>query len=210
MRYGMVIDLKTCIGCYGCQVFCKSENSTPYGMTWSKVLFYETGKFPAARKIPLPVLCMHCAEPGCVDVCPTGASIKRVDGIVTVDSNKCTGCLNCIPSCPYGARYLYKEDRQLFPGQGSTVFEKITNQKHKIDFIGKCDFCLHRIEEGLLPACVRNCMTGARHFGDLDDPDSEVSKLIKGDGVCQLTPALVPGQVSLRSSIKSSVYYLLP
>ena len=100
MRYGMVIDLKRCIGCYGCQVFCKAKNATPPGICWSRVLFYESGRYPTVRKIPLPVLCMHCGAPACVDVCPSGASVRRSDGIVTVDSAECYGCGLCASACP--------------------------------------------------------------------------------------------------------------
>jgi len=207
MRYGMVIDLKRCIGCYGCQIFCKAENATPPSMPWSRVLFYESGKYPSVRRTPLPVLCMHCEAPSCVDVCPTGASMKRPDGIVTIDSNKCTGCLNCLIACPYGARHLYSMEEH-FPGQGLTPYEKVGYQRHTTDTVGKCDFCLSRIEKGLKPACVENCMAKARYFGDLDDPDSEVSQLIHDIGAFPVYPAVFPGTVVERTEIAPSVYYL--
>ena len=115
MRYGMVIDLKKCIGCYGCQIFCKVEKTTPSGVAWSRVLFFESGRYPKVSKTPLPILCMQCGAPECVDVCPTGASVRRPDGIVTIDSTKCTGCLNCLIACPYGARQLYPKNGEYFP-----------------------------------------------------------------------------------------------
>ena len=210
MRYGMVIDLKKCIGCYGCQIFCKAENATPPGISWSRVLFYEIGNYPNTRKIPLPVLCMHCQPPSCVDVCPTGASIKRPDGIVTIDNEKCIGCLNCITVCPFGARYLYAKDAGYFPGQGLTPYEKVGYQKHFPGTVEKCNFCLPRVERGLEPACVSNCMARARYFGDLDDHDSEVSKMIHNREVQQLYPDYYPGSPvpETKPEINTSVYYL--
>lgn len=201
MRYGMVIDLKRCIGCYGCQIFCKAENATPPGIQWSRVILYETGHYPAVRKMALPVLCMHCADPICVAVCPTGASVKRPDGIVTVDSAKCVGCEACVIACPYSARNFYAKERQYFPGQGLVSYEKAGYRRHPTGVVEKCDFCLPRIEKGLEPACVASCMTGARRFGDLADPYSEVSQLIKSRGGFQLHPEL---------GTDPSVYYLAP
>lgn len=210
MRYGMVIDLKRCIGCYGCQIFCKSEKATPPGMLFSRVLFYESGTYPEVRKTPLPVLCMQCQEPSCVEVCPTGAGIIRPDGIVTVDSRKCTGCLNCVIACPYGARHFYREDEEHFPGQGLTPYEKAGYQRHAEGVVEKCDFCLPRIGKGLKPACVQNCMAKARTFGDLDNPDSEVSKLIRSREGFQIHPACYPGSPETAPEGEPSVYYLAP
>jgi len=209
MRYGMVIDLKRCIGCYACQIVCKTENATPPGVQWSRVLFYESGNYPSVRKIPLPVLCMHCEDPACVAVCPTGASIKRPDGIVTIDSNKCTGCLNCVNACPYGALQLYSGHGEYFPGQGLTPYEEVGYQKHTAGVVSKCDFCLSRIEKGLKPACVESCMANARYFGDLDDPDSEVSQLIRNKDAFHVYPAVCLGAAA-DPDIESSVYYLAP
>ncbi len=212
MKYGMVIDLKKCIGCYGCQIFCKSENATPPGMLWSRVLLYESGKYPDVKKVPLPVLCMHCGAPACVDVCPTKASIKRADGIVTVDASKCIGCGNCVMVCPYGARHSYLKVEEYFPGQGLTPYEEVGYQKHTVGTVGKCDFCLHRIKKGLKPACVENCMAQARYFGDLDDPDSEVSRLIRDGKAFQVYPDVYPGDeiTGDKPELNPSVYYLTP
>ncbi len=199
MRYGMVIDLKRCIGCRGCQIFCKAENATPPGILWSRVLFYESGHYPTVRKTPLPLLCMHCRTPVCVEVCPTKASVRRPDGIVTIDQKKCMGCETCVIACPYGARSFYSQEREYFPGQGLTPYEKAGYQRHHTGVVEKCDFCLPRIEKGLEPACVANCMAKARYFGDLDDPYSEVSQLIKNRGGVQIHSEL---------GTDPSVYYL--
>jgi len=201
MRYGMVIDLKRCIGCYGCQIFCKAENATPPGILWSRVLFYESGHYPNVKKMRIPLLCMHCKEPACVDVCPTGASTKRPDGIVTVDSTKCLGCKSCVIACPYGARSFYSEEKEYFPGQRLTPYERVGYQRHHTGVVEKCDFCLSRIQQGLEPACVVSCMAKARYFGDLDDPHSQVSQLIRNYNGFQMYPEL---------GTDPSVYYLPP
>jgi molybdopterin-containing oxidoreductase family iron-sulfur binding subunit len=200
MRYGMVIDLKRCIGCNGCQIFCKSENATPPGILWSRVLFYESGSYPHVKKIHLPLLCMHCKNPACVDTCPTGATAKRPDGIVTVDSTKCMGCKSCVVACPYRARSFHRKKSEYFPGQGLTPYEEIGYQKHPIGVVEKCDFCLSRIREGLKPACVTGCMAKARYFGNLDDLDSDVSILIRDYRGFQIYPEL---------GTDPSVYYIL-
>ena len=211
MRYGMVVDLKRCIGCYGCEIFCKTANATPPGVRWSRLLFYEFGKYPTVKRLPLPLLCMHCRSAACVEICPTGASAKRPDGIVVIDGAKCSGCLNCMMACPYGARFLSSlEDANVFPRQGLTPFELVGYQRHTRGTVSKCDFCLSRIEKGLKPACVKNCMSKARYFGDLDDPDSEVSQLISNRRAFQISPGAYPGS-PLRESISEinpSVYYL--
>ncbi len=207
MRYGMVIDLKKCIGCYGCQVFCKTENATPPGVLWSRVLFYELGRYPKVKRMPLPVLCMHCETAACVDVCITGASIKGKNGIVTVNSEKCAGCLNCVVACPYGARFLSAGGSEYFPGQGLTPYERAGYQKHRKGTVEKCDFCMSRVEKGLEPACVKNCMAKARIFGDLDDPKSEVFRLITGRAF-HAYPVAAPGATAMKPEMACSVYYL--
>lgn len=218
MRYGMVIDLKRCIGCHGCQIFCRAENATPAGMLWSRVLFYESGKYPQVSKMPLPVQCRHCTTPACVDVCPTGASAKRPDGIVTIASDKCTGCLNCLMVCPSGARHsyhdpaypdpVYSDQAEYFPGQGLTPYERAGARQHTVAGVGKCDFCLSRTEQGLKPACVANCMTKARYFGDLDDPQSEVSQLLRSREVLQIYPGVSPCKAGTPGEMNYAVYYL--
>lgn len=199
MRYGMVIDLKKCIGCYGCQILCKSENATPPGILWSKVVFYETGHYPNVKKMHVPMLCMQCKEPPCVNVCPTKASAKRPDGIVTIDKTKCLGCQSCVVACPYGARAYYAEEKEYFPGQGFTPYEETGNKRHHTGVVEKCEFCLPLIQNGLQPSCVASCMAKARYFGDLDDPNSEISQLIaKYNGF----------QMHTELGTNPSVYYL--
>ena len=114
-RYGMVIDLKRCYGCYACVMACKAENYTPPGVFWGRLLKGEAGSFPNTVRQALPVLCMQCEDPACLSVCPTGATIQGDDGIVTVDQDKCVGCKYCMMACPYGARYLVDEWKSYFP-----------------------------------------------------------------------------------------------
>jgi len=193
----MVIDLKRCVGCYGCQIICKAEHFTPPGIFWARVLKEEFGDYPA-RRISLPLLCMHCREPECLRVCPTGATQQRPDGIVVIDKNQCIGCRYCMVACPYNARYFYAGPRSYYPA-GFTPYEELGYQNHVPGTVQKCDFCVERLERGLEPACVANCMCKARYFGDLEDPESQVSRLIRERRGFQLNPEL---------GTDPSVYYL--
>jgi tetrathionate reductase subunit B len=165
VQYGMVIDVRRCIGCHACTVACKSEFDVPLGVNRSWVEYVEKGVYPNVGRSFLPRLCNHCSEPPCVDVCPTDATWKRdEDGIVVIDSGLCIGCKYCIQACPYDARFL--------------------NPVTKV--AEKCDFCIHRVSKGLAPSCVNTCVGGARIFGDLGDPDSDVSKLVASNEVTVL------------------------
>lgn len=201
MRLGMVIDLKRCIGCYGCQVACKAENGTRPGTLWARVVKQETGTYPKVRRVAVPLLCMHCRNAPCVDVCPSGATARRADGIVAVDREKCVGCRYCMMVCPYGARYYQDDERSYFAGAGPTPYEQVKYREHAPGVVEKCDFCLHRLDQGLEPACVANCMAKARIFGDLDDPASEVSRLVREERGAPLHPEL---------GTDPSVFYLPP
>ncbi|NIN96381.1 MAG: 4Fe-4S dicluster domain-containing protein [Anaerolineae bacterium] len=198
-RYGMVIDLKKCVGCTACAMACKAENGTPPGVWWGKVVMGERGEGTSARRTALPSLCMHCSNAPCVQVCPTGASHKRADGIVAVDYDKCMGCRYCEVACPYDARTFVDGIEPYYPDFGFTPYEELMFKKHQAGVVEKCNFCLERVEQGQEPACVQTCIAYARHFGDLDDPNSEVSKLIAQKHGYQLLPEL---------GTEPSVYYL--
>lgn len=158
-RNTMVIDLDSCIGCHSCAVVCKQENNVGLGTFYNKVLTVgPSGTYPDLEMYYLPVACQHCDNPQCVHVCPTGASYRREDGIVLVDHSKCIGCQYCVMACPYGVRTYDASE-----GKG---------------IIEKCTMCAHRVDEGGVPACVFHCPGQARKFGDIEDPESEVSKLI--------------------------------
>jgi len=166
-HYGMLIDTRRCIGCHTCSVSCKSEFDVPLGVTRSWVEYTEKGTYPNVSRQFLPRLCNHCRHPQCVDVCPTGATYKRPqDGIVVVDSGQCIGCKYCIQACPYDARFL----------------NPVTG------FAEKCDFCIHRVSKGLEPSCVNSCIGGARIFGDISDPTSEISRQLATNPTTVLRP----------------------
>lgn len=183
MKYGMVIDLAKCVGCSACAVACKQENATPPGVFWGRVHIYETGRYPEVKLRYLPTLCMHCEEPACEKACPTGATSRRQDGIVVVDEDVCIGCGYCVWACPYQARALNRRaPRPYHPAYGLTPYEEEEYDEHQKGIVEKCNFCVGRVDQGEQPACVRACPPGARIFGDLDDPDSEVSRLIAQRG----------------------------
>ena len=205
-KYGMVIDLKRCYGCYACMMACKTKNHTPPGVFWARVLKGEEGTFPNTIRQALPVLCMQCEEPSCVEVCPTGATFTQEDGIVVVDKDKCMGCKSCLMACPYGARYSVESWESYFPeGLPLSEYEEFSKQKWEEDsgcgVATKCDFCLDRLADGKNPACVDACAANARTLGDLDDPNSEVSILIRTHRGEQLNPEL---------GNNPKVYYLAP
>ena len=185
----MVIDLKRCIGCDACTIACRQAKATSKGILFTKIFKYERGKYPHARLGYLPVLCMHCAEPPCAEVCPTGATRKQDDGIVMVDREKCIGCKYCIIVCPYGARNAFRGGVDYFNGQ-RTPFEIERARDHLPGTAEKCDFCAERVLEGREPACVEACVGDARIFGDLNDRESKVSRLIGKRGGFQLNPEL--------------------
>lgn len=182
MRYGMVIDLRKCVGCNACTAACKQANATPPGIFWSKVLQYETGDYPQARLRFLPMLCMHCQVAPCLDACPTGATYRGEGGLVLVDDDLCIGCRYCMMACPYEARsYNSARPLEYYSGRGLTEYEQVGYDQHPKGAIEKCNFCVPRLRVGKLPACVATCPSGARVFGDLDDAESEVSRLVASD-----------------------------
>ncbi len=155
-RYAFVIEVDRCIDCKACMVACEIENQVPLGhhRNWVEAAPLQ-GVFPNLAQDYVPGNCMHCENPPCVQVCPTGASYQRADGLVLIDSTKCIGCKFCISACPYGARY-FDETRGV---------------------VDKCSACVHRLEAGQPHACVETCVGGARHFCDFNDPASDVAKL---------------------------------
>jgi molybdopterin-containing oxidoreductase family iron-sulfur binding subunit len=175
------------------------ENGTPPGVLFNRVEKYEIGQYPAARMKFLPLLCMHCAEPACLEVCPTGATFKRDDGLVLVDHEKCMGCRYCVLACPYEARHSLRKIENYFGPDTITPWEVVKHKDLDKGTAVKCTFCVKRLEKGRKPACVETCPATARYFGDLDDPESEVSLIIARQGGTVLKEEL---------GTKPSVYYL--
>ena len=165
VHYAMVIDVRKCVGCQACTVACKAEFGVPLGVNRSWVEETEKGHFPRVTRNFLPRLCNQCSKPQCVSVCPTGATYKRAeDGVVVVDADLCIGCKYCIQACPYDARFIN-------PQTGTA---------------DKCDFCLHRVVAGIEPSCVNTCQGKARIFGDMNDPASDVARLLATEPVTVL------------------------
>jgi Fe-S-cluster-containing dehydrogenase component len=195
-KFGLVIDLDICVGCHACAVNCKEWNSgghmapltdenpygrDPHGVWLNRVHSFEAGEGASGRTVHFPRSCLHCEQPACVEVCPTGASYKRAeDGIVLVNEDLCIGCKLCSWACPYGAR----------------------EYDHDSGTMKKCTLCIDRIynenleEIDRVPACVATCPVNARHFGDLGDPESAVSQMVAARGGYDLMPELDYGPVN--------------
>jgi Fe-S-cluster-containing dehydrogenase component/formate-dependent nitrite reductase membrane component NrfD len=161
MRYGFVIDQRRCIGCHACTVACKEENRVPLGAFRTWVKYVERGVFPNTRRYFSVLRCNHCDAAPCVTICPTVALYRRDDGIVDFDGRRCIGCKSCMQACPYDALYIDPET--------STA--------------AKCNYCAHRVEVGLEPACVIVCPERAIIAGDLDDPASQIATIVAREPV---------------------------
>lgn len=210
-RWVMVIDLRKCVGCSACTVACIAENHLPPGVVYRPVLDEEIGEYPHVTRRFVPRPCMQCDNPPCVPVCPVKATYKRPDGIVEIDYNKCIGCRYCLPACPYGARtadfgesYTSGTPRiGEYEKQPSFEYGREWPRDGKRSPIGnarKCHFCVHRLEAGMLPACVSTCIGYATYFGDANDPESLVAELIAKPNVTRLKEEL---------GTNPKVYYLV-
>jgi len=155
-RFAMAIDTVRCVGCMDCVVACQTENEVPEGLCRDWIVTEAAGAFPDTRLEIRSERCNHCDHPPCVHCCPTGAShVEEYGRLVEIAKELCIGCKACLASCPYDARYVHPEG-----------------------YADKCTFCVHRVKEGLPPACVAVCPTRCMHFGDLDDPHGEVGRLL--------------------------------
>jgi len=188
-RWTMVADLERCVGCQTCTAACRHANATSPAVQWRKVLDIEAGTFPNVSRTFVPVGCQHCADPPCMHVCPTTATRQRADGIVTIDYELCIGCAYCEVACPYQARFLVDAPHFAY---GAALQNEIEREDPaRLGVAQKCTFCSDRIDFGLAngltpgveplatPACVNSCIADALHFGDIDDPNSNVSRLLR-------------------------------
>jgi len=203
VQYSMAIDLDACVGCGACDIACKLENNVPESFAWSNHIIETSGNFPNVKYRYIPTLCNHCSNAPCVEACPTTAMHKLDNGITMHDASKCIGCAACRIACPYGVIYFndkephLKEDADVELIPGCTSSAKKMQEKTGVPLpyynpdreatlpgirpkgvVEKCTFCDHRLAQGLLPACVEACPANARIFGDRNDPNSKVSKLL--------------------------------
>ena len=189
-RWVMVADLERCVGCQTCVAACRHANATSPAVQWRKVLDVEAGSFPNVSRTFVPVGCQHCEDPPCMHVCPSTATRRRSDGIVTIDYDICIGCAYCDVACPYQARFKIDE-LQFAYEQGPMQNEIEREDLRMLGVAQKCTFCSDRIDFGLendlmpgldpraTPACVNSCIADALQFGDIDDPSSNVSRLLR-------------------------------
>lgn len=210
-HYGMVIDLERCFGCHSCEVACKVANNNPSGLSYLKVhtvggvgetdpVAYDTatGTFPHCKLGFLPMQCQHCANPACLESCPTGATQKDENGVVFVDEELCIGCDSCISACPYeGVRTHVGDGPEYYL---DLVVGEADAPAHPGNTVEKCTFCRNLTARGEVPACMQLCPGRARFWGDLEDPESEVSKLIESRDYKLLDEA---------AGTSPSVYYLV-
>ncbi len=220
-KYGMVVDLDKCVACQACTISCKIENNLPEGVFWNRVVTQTEGKFPNVRMDFIPQPCMHCERPPCVNACPVSARFKRDDGLVLVNYNRCIGCKYCITACPYGVNYVTdrKFVHEAYGDAARDVADSVGVTRKRGDAPGtglpyhnprvtvpprgvvtKCSFCHHRLDaNNPMPACVEACPSGARLFGDLNDP---------GDPVGQLALSARSGTLRPEQKTSPQVYYL--
>lgn len=180
-RYALAISQARCVGCHTCSLACKMQNNIPDGMLWNRILTENAdvidgaqGTYPQLSRAYLPMSCQHCAKPACQKVCPTGATYKDDKGRVEINYDKCIGCRMCMAACPYNARVFNWEEPARATGFNYGGSDVPVRNKGVME---KCTLCKERTDKGELPMCVRTCPARARVFGDLDDPNSEISKL---------------------------------
>jgi molybdopterin-containing oxidoreductase family iron-sulfur binding subunit len=205
--FGYALDLSRCIGCRRCVYACVEENnqSRDPQIHWIRVLamdkergvdfahadpYYDPQTVPEEGHFYVPVACQQCRNPPCVKTCPTGATWKDEDGIVVIDYEWCIGCRCCMAACPYGARHFNWTDPSIPRGEINPSTHYLGNRPRPKGVVEKCTFCIQRVRRGRYPACVEACPVGARKFGNLLDPDSEIRYIIENKRVLVLKQEL--------------------
>ncbi|RMD86010.1 MAG: 4Fe-4S dicluster domain-containing protein [Candidatus Dadabacteria bacterium] len=214
VRWGMLVDLKKCVGCRACMAACKAENHTPPGVSYNLVMEEEIGSYPNVRREFTFRPCMQCAKSSCTKVCPTGATYHRPDGVVVINYDQCIGCRYCIEACPYGARSFdyghdYYAEPTPYDKQPSPEYGENRVRKHNTSPIGnvrKCTFCIHRVKKGLAPACAETCIGRAIHFGNLKDPEARC--LVHGEKLQELLATRHHIRLKEELGNEPAVYYL--
>ena len=183
-RRTLVIDLNRCSGCDSCTVACKYENNIKLGSFWNRVMAIgPTGAYPDIEMYWMPMQCQQCESSPCVSVCPTGATYKDDKGRVEIHYDKCIGCRICMAACPYNARVFNWNEPERDPNWNYGDKDVPVRPKGVAE---KCTLCKERTDRGDIPMCVRVCPGRARVYGDLDDPDSEISKVVRENKAYQL------------------------
>ena len=182
-KLAIAINLNRCVGCHTCANACKMQNNVPMGMLWNRILTEgadtldgAVGEYPNLTRTYLPVQCQHCENAACLKVCPTGATYKDDKGRVEIDYDKCIGCRMCMAACPFNARVFNWEEPVRDPDVNYGDARVPVRNKGVME---KCTLCKERTDDGDVPMCVRVCPARARTFGDLDDPESDISKLAR-------------------------------
>jgi len=210
-KWLMIIDTRKCVGCHACTIACVSEHKLPPGCVYRPVVTENSGTYPNLRTQFFPRPCMQCDNPSCVSVCPVEATYKRLDGIVEVNYNKCIGCRYCLSACPYGARtsdfgnYFTDNTPEIQEYEKLTTFEygklwKRDGHGSPVGNARKCNFCLHRLDEGELPMCISTCIGRANYFGDANDTKSIVYKMLSASNQIKLLEEM---------GTKPAVFYLI-
>lgn len=204
-RYGLAIDLSRCTGCYACMIACKSENSTLPGVFWIRIEENEEGEFPKVSKTWTPMLCMQCAEMPCAQVCPTGAITRGEGGIVLIDPQSCIceGAKPCVSACPFGVLLANQGKQSYFPNY-LTPYEKEAYEAHARGAVEKCDLCYHRITSGMQPSCVQACPSKAMVFGDLEDSQGALARVVAVADATRLDETLDPSVYYLKGKMRGS------
>ena len=202
-RMGMAVDLNRCIGCHTCALACKMQNNVPMGMLWNRVLTESDegidgvqGVYPDVEKTYVPVSCQHCENAPCVKVCPVEATYKDENGRVLIDYDRCIGCRYCMAACPYNVR-VFKWEEAIQNPNFSYGDPRVPDRK--VGVVEKCSLCKELTDDGQEPRCVQTCPAEARIFGDLDDPESTISRYIRENDAEVLLA---------EKGTKPSVYYI--
>ncbi|MEF3254690.1 MAG: 4Fe-4S dicluster domain-containing protein [Deferribacterales bacterium] len=227
VKWGMLIDLRKCVGCHACTVGCISENVLPPQVIYRPVFETENGKYPNIKRNFIPRPCQQCDNPPCVAACPNKgkATFKDKNGVVVINYTKCIGCGQCVPACPYKARSMdkgkfYTENTPALQPYETRVSYEYGGEWKRENFnlpagnARKCHFCVNRLAEGMLPMCVTTCIGRANYFGDLNDPESLIVKKMKENKTVTMqkvtddTPK-TGNAVFGPSKTKPSVFYIL-